>query len=149
MAYVKDGILILGNKPMFDDVEDDIGAAVKAKFLEVFGFFPLLDISEKWEILSDPEDYDSEIIVLRDFSLIVDTEKLDLLDDFGITYVVHLLEKVISERTRNSTAQHLHCQSSKKYSFSDTEDWWDKISVDEADILPSNGAKFELIVELG
>lgn len=146
MAYVKDGILILGPKPMFDDIEDDKGVAVKAKFLEVFGFYPLLDVSEKWEIFDEDMD---EPTVLRDYHAIIDTEKLDLLGDFEIGYVVHLLEKVIQERMENPTAAHLHCESSKKYSFSDTEDWWNKITLDEADLLPSNGDKFELIVELG
>lgn len=149
MAYVKDGILILGPKPMFDDVEEDVGKAVKAKFLEVFGFYPLLDVSEKWEILSDEELYMAERVVLRDYHAVIDTEKLDLLGDFEIRYVVHLLEQVLKERMANPTASSLDCESSKKYSFSDTEDWWNKITVDEASLLPSNGDKFELHVELG
>lgn len=149
MAYVKDGILILGDRPMFDDVEENIGQAVKAKFLEVFGFYPLLDVSERWEIMSDEELYMAEPVVLRDYHVILDTERLDLIDDWNLNYVVDLFAKVITARLKDDSAKSLNCYSSKKYCFSDTEDWWDKMRVDSEDLLPSNREAFEMSVELG
>ena len=141
--YIKDGIMILGNKPMFDDVQDELlGQAIKAKIFEVFGFYPILDISENWTI----GDEDDEPVVLRDFELLLDTELVDKISGYELSYVQFLFERLIQDRVRYPERDHTNTNASKKYCFSDTEDWWDAAKVEE---LAPGRKRHSLSVVLG
>jgi hypothetical protein len=140
----KGGFMVIGKKPMFEDVEDEVlGAAIKAKFLEVFGHYPILDISEKWEYMD--EDFDKPV-VLRDFHILLDTELLDKINGWELNYVDGLLERVLRRRMQDPGAKDVDTHASKKYCFSDTEDWWDAAKVGE---VPDGRERFEVIVEIG
>jgi hypothetical protein len=128
---------------MTHSIDDIAGADIKAGFLEAFGHYPILDISEKWEHFD--EDLD-EPIVLRNFHILLDTELLDRINEYELNYVTLLLEKMIAARLRNPLVKFLDTQASKKYCFSDTEDWWDAAKVDE---VPEGRERFEVVVELG
>lgn len=139
----KDGFTIIGQRPMFDDVAYEVlGATIKAKLFEVFGHYPILGVSEHWEYVD--EDID-EPVVLRDYQAIFDTEKLDLVG-YGVSYVQFLFEKIIIERMKNPTSDCLNTAASKKYCFSDTEDWWTAMQIES---LPAGRERFDVIVELG
>lgn len=129
---------------MFEDIEESIGLEIKAKIFEAFGCYPILDVSEHWEMF-DPE-VDEEPYVLRDYHALLDTEHLDKIGDFELFYVTRLFEGII--RAKLADKAHLDTSASKKYCFSDTEDWWVPMVIKE-DTFPSGRARFELIVELG
>lgn len=129
---------------LFDKIDDEVlGAAVKAKFLEVFGFYPILDLSEKWEIWEDGME---EPVVLRDYHILFDTEKLDQINGWELGYVDGILERVIKTRMGDSTRKYFSTESSKKYSFSDTPEWW---RVGEVESVPAGRQVIEVSVELG
>jgi hypothetical protein len=141
----KRGFTVIGQRPMFEDSEDeDLGRDIKAKFLEVFGHYPILDISEHWEIFD--EDM-SEPVIFRDYHALLDTEKLDLVG-YGLSYVQFLLERIIKHRMEKPEACDVNAYASKKYCFSDTEDWWTAMQVPNG-VLPEGRERFEVIVELG
>jgi hypothetical protein len=135
-----------GEKPMFEDIEENIGAAIKAKFLEVFGCYPILDVSESLEIRDNDDDGWGHVLHSRSYSAIFDIEHLDKIDDFAIGYVDTLLERVLKERLRNPESKDVDTSASQKYSFSDTEDWWAPMVLAE---FPEGRERFALIVELG
>jgi hypothetical protein len=128
------------NQPvsMFEGVDEELlGQAIKAKMLEVFGHYPILDISERLEY------YDDETpMVLRDYHVLLDTEKLDSIT-YGLWYVDGLLEEVI--RAKLAGKKDLDTRSSKKYCFSDTESWWTAMEIDQ---IPGGREVFTLRVEL-
>lgn len=145
----KTGFHIIGERPMFEDSEDeDLGRDIKAKFLEVFGHYPILDVSETWTIEGVGDEFDFEPVNLRDYSALLDTEKLDEVDGYNLSYVQSLLEKVIKHRMANPEARDMSTYASKKYCFSDTEDWWTAMLV-EGNMLPAGRDRFEVVVELG
>jgi len=123
---------------MFEGVDEELlGQAIKAKMLEVFGHYPILDISERLEY------YDDETpMVLRDYHVLLDTEKLDSIT-YGLWYVDSLLEEVI--RAKLAGKKDLDTRSSKKYCFSDTESWWTAMETDQ---IPGGQEIFALRVEL-
>ena len=142
------GMTVIGRKPMFEDFDDEQkGPAIKAKFLEVFGHYPILDLSEKYEIISDEELYMAEPVVLRDYHALLDTEKLDLVK-YGLNYVDSLLERVIQAKINDPSITYVHASASKKYCFSDTEDWWIEMQL-LGNMIPAGREKIEVIVELG
>jgi hypothetical protein len=144
-SYVsKHGITVIGRKPMFEDVEENLGLAIKEKILEVFGYFPVLDISEKW-VLEGEDDYEEDT-VLRDYHALLDLEKLDLIPDGELNYVDGLLEKIITHKLEKPDAVDMNAYASKKYCFSDTEDWWTAMVVPE---IPEGRKVFGMIVVLG
>ena len=104
-------------------------ATLKQMFLLAFGCYPVLEWSENWTMT---EDYSGELydepVVLRDFHLSIDTEQVDKMDDFGYSYVSHLLIKVVQDKLRKPDIKHSYMSASKKYCFSDTEDWWEAIT---------------------
>lgn len=103
----KGGFTVIGERPMFEDSEDeDLGRDIKAKFLEVFGHYPILDVSETWTIEGEGDEFDFEPVKLRDYSALLDTEKLDEVG-YGLSYVQFLLEKVI----KHKMAKMLCCSS--------------------------------------
>lgn len=144
----KGGFTVIGERPMFEDSEDeDLGRDIKAKFLEVFGHYPILDVSETWTIEGEGDEFDFEPVKLRDYSALLDTEKLDEVG-YGLSYVQFLLEKVIKHKMAKPEARDMSTYASKKYCFSDTEDWWTAMLV-EGDVLPEGRERFEVVVELG
>lgn len=124
--------------------EDRLAQAIKDDLLAQFGYYPILDVSETWEI--EDEDMD-EPIVLRDYHALLDTEQLDKLNGFELSYVQFLFEKIIDSKLRQGDkAKDLLTSASKKYCFSDTEEWWKPI---EVETVPEGRERFELIVNIG
>lgn len=146
MSYRSKGFWHLGDRPMFDDVDDEfLGFVIKAKVFEVFGHYPILDVSETYTMC---DDFDAEPVVLRDYHAMLDTEKLDIVDGFSLSYVQFLLEKIIKHKMTKPESRDMSTESSKKYCFSDTEDWWEAMQVAD-DVLPEGRERFEVVVELG
>lgn len=145
-TYVsKGGMTVIGERPMFEDSEEEtLGRDIKAKFLEVFGCYPVLDISEKWEWWDEEEQ---ENHVHRDYHVMIDTEFLHH-ECYGLSYVQFLFERILKARMADPTLTALNASASKKYCFSDTEDWWDVLKP-EGDVLPEGRERFTLMVELG
>ncbi len=102
---------------------------LKQMFYLAFGCYPVLEWHENWTLTryEDGDDLE-EPVVLRDFHLLIDTERLDKINDFGYSYVSHLLKGVVEDKLRRPAIKHTNISASKKYSFSDTEDWWDSIT---------------------
>lgn len=145
----KEGFKIIGERPMFEDSEDEnLGRDIKAKFLEVFGHYPILDVSETWTIDGEGDEFDFEPIKLRDYHALLDTEKLDEVNGFSLSYVQFLLEDIIKRRIADPEASSIDAYASKKYCFSDTEDWWEAMIVD-SNMLPADRERFEVVVTLG
>lgn len=144
----KGGFTVIGQRPMFEDSdEEDLGRDIKAKLLEVFGHYPILDISETWTVEGEGDEFDFEPIKLRDYSALLDTEKLDQVT-YGLSYVQSLLEKIIKHRMEKPDSVDVNTYASKKYCFSDTEDWWTAMQVED-NVLPEGRERFSLIVVLG
>ena len=132
------------HKDMFDDVADEIlGQTIKAKILEVFGFYPIIDLWEKWEIWEDDME---EPVILRDYHVLFDTEKLDQIGGWELNYVQRILERLIKSRMADPEKKYFSTTSSKKYSFSDTPEWWTVALVEE---VPQGRRVIDLGVELG
>ena len=149
MYRSRGGFMAMGPKPMFEDVDGEVlGAAIKAKFLEVFGHYPVLDISETWIHYDTPDEFGDcdPPVTLRDYHLLLDTELLDKINGWELNYVDSLLEKVLRAKMAKPEITDLDADASKKYCFSDTEDWWDAAKVTE---VPEGRERFELVVELG
>lgn len=121
---------------------------LKEMFLVAFGCLPVLDWNENWTMWEDhmgnPLD---EPEVLRDFSLMIDTALLEKVGDFEYSYVGHLLVEVIQDKMRKPELKHFALSASRKYSFSDTETWWDDISI-KGDV-PEDRERFEVGVTIG
>ena len=137
----------MNNKSMFDDVEevrkDSLGQTIKAKVFETFGLYPVLDISENWTL---DYDEDREPVVLRDFHILLDTELVDKIEDWDLSYVQFLFERLITDRLKNPSHNSTDTSSSKKYCFSDTPDWWVAAKLDH---IPEGRQVYTLRVELG
>lgn len=145
----KGGFHVVGERPMFEDSdEENLGRDIKAKLLEVFGHYPILDVNENYTLERDfmGEELENPI-ELRDYHALFDTERLDQIS-YGLSYVQFLLEKVIKHKIDNPKARDMSTYASKKYCFSDTEDWWTAMLV-EGDTLPDGRERFEVVVELG
>lgn len=151
-SYVsRHGFTVLGERPMFEPYDDEaLPGAIKAKIFEVFGCYPVLDISEDYTLHNDfmGDPLEDGPVQLRDYHLIIDTEKVDLVDGWSLNYVDSLFEKVIEARIKDENVREVNANASKKYCFSDTEDWWDAMKV-EGDSLPSDRLVITLSVELG
>jgi hypothetical protein len=145
----KGGLHVIGTRPMFEDSdEENLGHDIKAKFLEVFGFYPILKVSETLTIQGEGDEFDFEPINLRDYRAFLDTEKLDEITSFNLSYVQSLFETIIKHRMADPLTRQVDTYSSKKYSFSDTPDWWEVMEVDENN-LPGDREIVEVFVELG
>lgn len=150
-TYVsKEGITVIGQRPMFEDSEaETLGRDIKAKFLEVFGCYPVLDISENWTMTHDfmGDELEDGPVQMRDYHVIIDTEFLHH-DCYGLSYVQMIFERILKARIDDPTAKEVNTYSSKKYCFSDTEDWWEALKV-PGDVLPEGREIISVHVELG
>jgi hypothetical protein len=98
--------------------------SIKEQFFNTFGEYPVLHIEEHRACNSD---IPSENFPFTD-NFVIDTEKLDKLNESTLMYVMNILEG-IAKNDKNYQKGY----TSYKYSFSDSSDWWDDILADEDD----------------
>lgn len=128
------------------DVEVD-PKTLKQMFFVAFGCYPVLEWHEDWTMRYDWDGNEiEEPVVMRDFHLLIDTELLDQIDSFAYGYVQHLLKEVVEDKLRRPESKHTNITASKKYSFSDTEDWWESITY-KGDM--SERTRFDVEVTIG
>lgn len=108
------------------EVEPEV---LRQMFLVAFGHYPVLEWHENWTMYDDGDGFEyDEPMVMRDFHLLIDTELLHKVDEFSYSYIRHLLVEVVEDKLRKPEIFHTNLRASRKYSFSDTEDWWDSIT---------------------
>lgn len=96
------------------------GAELKSKFLDVYGCFPVIHVDEYW----DGKDLTHRPDTIGIF---IDTEKLDVIEDYYLSYVESLFEEVLKAFKVNQTK--ISTSTSHKYSFGGTPEWWHCIEI--------------------
>lgn len=116
------------------DVEDLLPRELKQMYFLIFGCYPILAWHEDWtRTHSDFGEEYEEPINFRDFTIFIDTEKLDQIDEWEYSYVRHLLINVINHRIydlKHNSLGTIYLSTGKKYCFSDTESWWQAIRIE-------------------
>lgn len=128
-------------------MEEDVAQILQGMARLAFGHLPVLEWHETWIRWADDfgTEYDDGPVHLRDFSITLDLEKLHLVSEFNLGYVKHLLKAVIARKLADPEAVFFKLQTGKKYSFSDTEDWWDDMKLDS---LADPRRRFNVDVEI-
>lgn len=112
---------------MLETNENVTGRKLKGAFWAANGgTAPILVINERvtrpwWAGETDPE----EVCWDQSDQFVIDTAKLDEVDDFQIRYVEQILWQILYALAAKSSF--CNYESSRKYSFMDTPDWWDKL----------------------
>lgn len=101
--------------------------ALKDLIFREFGCFPVLAVKEDWWIEPD-EGQNWEPENLRDYFMYCDTAKLHLIDDHEVAYIEGILTGAADAHGRGRGA---HVHTSKKYCFSDMEDWYEDLEADD------------------
>lgn len=86
------------------------------------GCHPVLAIHEV--LLVDDGPGSGPPHLLRDYSVTIDTALLGKVGEFNLSYVDNMIETAITNYLRHGS-QRQRLNASRKYSFSDTPEWWD------------------------
>lgn len=120
------------------DVE---GKRLKAMVHIAWGCYPLFEISER-------HDEQHLIDIYGNYSITIDTEQLDLVDDWSLNYVEHLIDEAIRAKLVNPDIKTSYHSTGRKYSFSDSPDWWDGMEVKDGDPRLASRPTFYLDIQL-
>jgi hypothetical protein len=120
---------------------DETGKMLKSMVLVAWGYFPLMEISERHEDEGMHDIYGSECLT-------IDTEQFDLIDDFALRYVEHLVEEAIKAKLRDGSITKSYHSTDRKYSFSDSMDWWKDMMVEDGDPRLGQRPIFYLDIQL-
>ena len=102
-------------------MENRIAHTLAEILCRTYGGYPVLEIRET---NVDPvmDDF------YGNFAITIDTSKLNQIGDFEINYVDHIILAAV--RPQAIEGMTVQVATSRKYSFSDTPDWWEKIELD-------------------
>lgn len=119
------------------EIDEELRAEeVKELFRQTCWAFPVLSITDRHMQL-DWNSNEFEAIELDEaYEFLIDTEKLDQIDDHSMGYVEHHLKAIANKLTvRDLMTRPLPTISltgSRKYSFGDTPDWWNDALIENA-----------------
>lgn len=108
----------------FDNAQT--GTDAKKIIFDVFGYYPVIGIHESFE--------DG----IYEFDENIDTENLFLIPEYEFMYVKKIFEKIVNQYCCNQAKVlgYVTYETSVKYSFSDTPDWWNVLKTNKnADFL--------------